>query len=201
MISGMMGLAVENRRHGAIVRSRPSCSVFHTPGQRWCRHHRLQTSNTRSVNMLKLIIVSIFSLALGWIVRSFLINQASYGRAGAIVTQGKDLVARILKEKERIGGYPSQEWFESLGSERFTVEKRLWCYHVPPIASKESAKVLLTVPVDHYHAYAVGYENGCISMRDIESMVWFADGGPRKTSTISEQPADDRTPQIHQLSN
>jgi hypothetical protein len=144
-----------------------------------------------------LIIVAVLSLALGGAICSFMINQRSYGRVGEIATQGRVLVTRILEEKERIGSYPSQEWFKSLGSERFTAEKRLWCYHMPPLDAKGPNKILLTTPIDLDHKYAVGYDDGTVCMWDIEEMLSSADDGVRKNTKRSEQ-ADGKTPDAPQ---
>ncbi len=130
--------------------------------------------------MSRLIIVAVLSFSLGWIVRSFLIHHASYARVGTIATQGRELISSIHEVRQRTGNYPYQEWFASRGSARFTIENRLWCYHVPAINSKGSNGILLTVPIDQENMYAIGYDDGTISVRGIEEALSSAGDNAQK---------------------
>ena len=92
-----------------------------------------------------------------------------YNRGNTVAAHARAILKKIDHYKQQNGEYPNQEWFASLGNERFTVEDRIWTYMTPP-RQTDQGLLLIVTPIDYKPRYAYGFQGESVLLWDARSI-------------------------------
>ena len=105
--------------------------------------------------MKKVALAAILLVVVCFVYAAYNFYFGPYARGNKVAKQGRDLLRKIEEYRKENGQYPNQDWFHSLGEERYTVEDRIWIYFSPPLKIRKGELLFMT-PLDYRPRYSFG---------------------------------------------